>query len=521
MICTRRPIGNLTITSKSSSILLSKSLPRQHVSSLFIAALAAQLCLVLHHVVFGAVCFWMWVVVVRRRNGMSTATTRAISTATSGGNTTTSARQLPPPPTPLRPLLVNDGDFPLPRNDTTRSLPVLPLPANGGDFPLPRNDTTRSLPVLPLPANGGDFPLPRNDTTRSLPVLPLPANGGDFPLPRNDTTRSLVVMVLSRRNAFSVRQAIRETWASGHDNVYFVLGQGCPIPPRYQGRDQGGNSHCKVYSRPLDQDYFNATLYQQRQERLIARQLHSEQEEHHDLLLMPHTIDMYQTLPAKLKFAYTFVHTSLPSTVHWVLKVDEDFYVRIDSFEAMLNQKYPPQPKKENQAVLVGEICYKVRPLLNGKWKELPQFPFRSHYPPFPQGSGGHAVTRRIASYVATYQDALFDYQGEDVSIGIWLHSKMYPSAPPTTVYSEGGHMSSGGKCRNPALYVVGHKIAPSEMKACFGWDASQKQNRTHNKQQKKRNDNGQGRPRDSGSADDQIGLARQSMANQGSPHST
>ena len=475
MICTRRPIGNLTITSKSSSILLSKSLPRQHVSSLFIAALAAQLCLVLHHVVFGAVCFWIWVVVVRRRNGMSTATTRATSTATSGGNATTSARQLPPPPTPLRPLLVNDGDF----------------------------------------------PLPRNDTTRSLPLLPLPANGGDFPLPRNDTTRSLVVMVLSRRNAFSVRQAIRETWASGHDNVYFVLGQGCPIPPRYQGRDQGGNSHCKVYSRPLDQDYFNATLYQQRQERLIARQLHREQEEHHDLLLMPHTIDMYQTLPAKLKFAYTFVHTSLPSTVHWVLKVDEDFYVRIDSFEALLNQKYPPQPKKENQAVLVGEIRYKVRPLLNGKWKELPQFPLRSHYPPFPQGSGGHAVTRRIASYVATYQDALFDYQGEDVSIGIWLHSKMYPSAPPTTFYSEGGHMSSGGKCRNPALYVVGHKIAPSEMKACFGWDASQRQNRTHNKQQKKRNDNGQGRPRDSGSADDQIGLARQSMANQGSPHST
>ena len=58
------------------------------------------------------------------------------------------------------------------------------------------------------------------------------------------------------------------------------------------------------------------------------------QEQYQDLLVMP-VIDMYRTLPQKLKFAYTFVHTHLP-TVEWVLKVDDDFYVRIDLFEQVL-----------------------------------------------------------------------------------------------------------------------------------------------------------------------------------------
>lgn len=45
--------------------------------------------------------------------------------------------------------------------------------------------------------------------------------------------------------------------------------------------------------------------------------------------------------------------------------------------------------------------------------------PTRWPVPAFPMGSAGHVVSRPIAEYVSMYQDLLFDYQGEDVSLGM------------------------------------------------------------------------------------------------------
>ena len=44
------------------------------------------------------------------------------------------------------------------------------------------------------------------------------------------TEQPVVILVLSRRTGFSARQAIRQTWAKGHDNIFFVVGASCPIP---------------------------------------------------------------------------------------------------------------------------------------------------------------------------------------------------------------------------------------------------------------------------------------------------
>ena len=277
-------------------------------------------------------------------------------------------------------------------------------------------------------------------------------------------------MVLSRRNAWQVRQGIRDTWASqGNRNVFFILGQGCPTPPQYRGSDEGGNSYCKVHPRPIDQNYFNATMQQIQEEQRITERLLKEQEQYGDLLVMPHTIDMYRTLPAKLKFAYTFVHFHLPHTVQWVLKVDDDFFVRISEFEAHLQTIRTEHHKGDKllPAILVGgDIRLKHAAHTGGKWKELPQFPRGALYPPFPLGSYGHAVTRPIVSYVAQYQDALFDYQGEDVSIGIWLESQTYPHAPNTT-FVKSPHMANHGDCLRPKFYVVGHDISHFKMRVC------------------------------------------------------
>lgn len=282
-----------------------------------------------------------------------------------------------------------------------------------------------------------------------------------FPLPqRNSTNHTLAVIVLSRRNGFKVRQAIRNTWAKGHDNVFFVIGQGCSIPLLYRGVDEGGNSYCKFKPRPLDDAYVAATMNQIQSEEKLTAQLLQEQAQYQDLLVMP-VIDMYRTLPQKLKFAYTFVHYHLP-TVQWVLKVDDDFFVRIDPFAKALQTHDASQP-----ILIGGDIRLDHKAHTGGKWKELPQFPHGAIYPPFPLGSYGHVVTRPIVDYVVQYKEALFDYQGEDVSIGIWLKN----SLAPETKFLNDRRMSNGGDCRKPNLYVVGHDITPPKMEVCQNVD--------------------------------------------------
>ena len=39
----------------------------------------------------------------------------------------------------------------------------------------------------------------------------------------------LAVMVLSYRGHVKIRSTIRNTWASRHDNVYFMVGKACPF----------------------------------------------------------------------------------------------------------------------------------------------------------------------------------------------------------------------------------------------------------------------------------------------------
>jgi hypothetical protein len=168
----------------------------------------------------------------------------------------------------------------------------------------------QDTPLLRGTRNGGAI----TESSASMAMGPYHNNNNsnnnnmndDIPLPKTYTNSSMAVIVLSRRNAWKVRKAIRDTWAKDVDNVYFVLGQGCTIPTEYRGVDEGGNSYCKVRSKPFvdnGRPYMNATMHHALQERFVTRQLKREQEEFQDLLVMPHTVDMYRTLPAKLKYA--------------------------------------------------------------------------------------------------------------------------------------------------------------------------------------------------------------------------
>lgn len=306
---------------------------------------------------------------------------------------------------------------------------------------------------------------------------PLPAQPSlDFPLPRridmNSTTTTasnLVIFVLSRRHAHKVRQAIRDTWghtatAAAAPHVYFVLGQPCPIPPLFRGVDEGGNSYCQVKPGVLSPHYLSATLAHIAKEDTYTQALRREQDHYGDLLVVPDMVDMYRTLPQKLKYAYRYTLQQLPPHIHWILKVDDDFYVRGPAIQEALRDLDASTP-----TLISGDIRREHFAHTGGKWKEVSQFPKGGLYPPFPLGSYGHIVSRPIADYVASNHLALFDYQGEDVSLGIWLS---HPSAPANTKFVDWPqHMSNGGDCRLATLSVIGHDITPAKMQACHALD--------------------------------------------------
>ena len=54
-------------------------------------------------------------------------------------------------------------------------------------------------------------------------ILPPPRVVDDYT--NGNTTTTTVLLVLSGQHNFLKRQAIRETWAANHTNVYFVIGQ--------------------------------------------------------------------------------------------------------------------------------------------------------------------------------------------------------------------------------------------------------------------------------------------------------
>jgi galactoside 2-L-fucosyltransferase 1/2 len=255
-----------------------------------------------------------------------------------------------------------------------------------------------------------------------------------------------MVVVLSRRSSFETRSVIRETWGSGHDNVFFAVGACCSVPP--SDRVKWTCTRARATSVE-DQSRWDSACVRE------DTKLSAEARVHSDMLRMSE-VDVYRHLPQKLKFAYAWglSHT----TADWFLKTDDDSVVRIDTLDDYLSRTYDA-----SGAVVVGRIMSGARVPRGGKWAEPHYTP--SVYPKFPLGSVGHVVSRPVVSYVVANSDALFNYQGEDVSLGIWLDESPLKSG---VSWVTSKHMSNHGNCRDTGMWVMGHNIKPSTMRACF-----------------------------------------------------
>jgi hypothetical protein len=241
-------------------------------------------------------------------------------------------------------------------------------------------------------------------------------------LPDKHKTTTILLIISAPAN-FVRRQAIRQTWKEQQTNVVFILGQS------------------------LDVDI---TLF-----------LQHEQDLYHDLVEIP-MIDDYTLLPEKLVQAYAWALETF-SNLEWLVKVDDDNFVKPQALEKYL-QKY-----NSNLPMLVGKIVPHSEVAKEGKWADLEYK--QPYYPYWPQGSCGHIVSKVIAKYIVKNSSKLHRYQGEDVSLGIWLDEAHTSHALNDLTYIQAESMMTfegPDFCSQSEYLIVGHDLSPDAIWQCY-----------------------------------------------------
>ncbi|KAF1375929.1 hypothetical protein PFLUV_G00225300 [Perca fluviatilis] len=138
--------------------------------------------------------------------------------------------------------------------------------------------------------------------------------------------------------------------------------------------------------------------------------LHQESLRHGDIVFLD-VVDTYRNVPSKLLQFYKWSVGN--ADFNLLLKTDDDCYIDVDSVLMKIDQK---GLKRSNfwwgnfrQSWAVDRI---------GKWQELEYA--SPAYPAFACGSG-YVVSRDLVQWLASNADKLKAYQGEDVSMGIWM----------------------------------------------------------------------------------------------------
>jgi Galactosyltransferase len=282
----------------------------------------------------------------------------------------------------------------------------------------------------------------------------------------------LVVLVLSSRKNVERRSMIRRTWGSNHI-VYFAIGGLERHTPR-----SSSSSNEEAASR-LD----------------IQHRLKEEQARHQDLIDTVHP-ESYRSLPHKLRFALRWILRHY-NDVQWVLKADDDMFVRADLIqEALIPHPRLTEPwswSPSAHAIVVGHIVRNVPVQRAGKWAEQREY-IQSHaiYPPWPQGSCGYLLSRAAGEYIATRYDrdiaslslangapaalTLPMLQGEDTSLGIWMaQSNLNVTWIDSSLFVNHGDCMVPSSIASDALstsnetvaWSIGHRISPEQIFRC------------------------------------------------------
>ncbi|XP_005993397.1 UDP-GalNAc:beta-1,3-N-acetylgalactosaminyltransferase 2 isoform X2 [Latimeria chalumnae] len=138
--------------------------------------------------------------------------------------------------------------------------------------------------------------------------------------------------------------------------------------------------------------------------------LEEESSIHGDMVFVD-VVDIYRNVPSKLLHFYKWSVES--ENYRMMLKTDDDCYVDL---EAILNKITNKHQNKTN--FWWGNFRLNWAVDLTGKWQELEYL--SPAYPAFACGSG-YVISYDLVRWLAENSERLKIYQGEDVSMGIWM----------------------------------------------------------------------------------------------------
>ena len=294
-------------------------------------------------------------------------------------------------------------------------------------------------------------------------------NSSDVHL-KNQTkiSASLVIMVISARQNVIRRKTIRETWAKDHKNVIFIVGkEHCEVPPQFRKYSFECNlKNATIINKRIEklkslQDKYRQSpskktyqeikrLFQKKPsktdalvdqfiknlekynsaERYRTEQLKKEP----GVILVDGFIDSYRNLTAKIFNGYKYISQNFDmNELKWVMKCDDDVYVRVDKLEEYLEFSQKRRPKttfwrevSKSVTYSAGKVFDYQKPTVIGnlnpsatvlrgkmKWKKWhdPYFNAKeltrrvgdyniTKYPLYPDGGASYIFSKYIFDYI-------------------------------------------------------------------------------------------------------------------------
>ncbi|XP_075049858.1 UDP-GalNAc:beta-1,3-N-acetylgalactosaminyltransferase 2 [Mixophyes fleayi] len=138
--------------------------------------------------------------------------------------------------------------------------------------------------------------------------------------------------------------------------------------------------------------------------------LREESDAHQDIVFVD-LVDTYRNVPRKLLLFYRWLVAN--ADFDFLLKTDDDCFIDLDNVFRALQAKRLKGPN-----AWWGNFRLNWAVDRTGKWQELEYL--SPAYPAFACGSG-YVISQDIVRWLAANADGLKTYQGEDVSMGIWM----------------------------------------------------------------------------------------------------
>ena len=260
----------------------------------------------------------------------------------------------------------------------------------------------------------------------------------------------LAIVVLSARQNFERREAIRQSWAKGFGNVYFIVSaEACHVPFMYRANTLECNAdHDRLI---LEDDLSAHKRAMESESEMLMREWQT-----HDDVVIVNGVEVYRNLPDKLKQAFRWASGN--TKADWILKVDDDCFVHISKIIAIMRDS---KLDTNSAPVVFGMIARDFAVLRAGKWAETDYH--RDTYPPFPLGSAGYMVSRKIVNIISNL--ALPNYQGEDVSLGVWLDETV---GQDELLWVSSSNFADHGNCWDERAAVIGHGFSGEDMLECL-----------------------------------------------------